>query len=63
MALQLTAPSSVECLKQEGQNSVTFPQKSVIRFQFPARRNMPAVTLTWYDGLKEVPRHRRRPGW
>ncbi len=54
-ALQLGAPSSVECLSQEGKNSLTYPEKSVIRFDFPARGAMPAVTIYWYDGMKGAP--------
>jgi len=55
MALMLGAPTSVECLKQEGKSSFMFPKKSVIRFEFPARGSMPAVKLTWYDGCLEAP--------
>jgi predicted dehydrogenase len=56
MALRLTAPTSVECLKQEGKGKYTFPKKSVIRFDFPARGAMPPLKLFWHDGLKEQPR-------
>ena len=48
------ADSSVECIKKEGTSNFMFPKKSVIRFDFPARGNMPAVKLFWYDGLKET---------
>jgi hypothetical protein len=56
MALKLGAPSSVECIKKEGASSFQFPKASTIRFEFPARGNMPPVTLYWYDGLKEQPK-------
>jgi hypothetical protein len=56
LALKLGAPSSVECLKKEGASSFQFPKASTIRFEFPARGNMPPVTLYWYDGLKEQPK-------
>jgi predicted dehydrogenase len=56
MALRLTAPVSVECVKQEGKGKYTFPQRTVIRFDFPARGAMPAVKLFWYDGLNTQPR-------
>jgi hypothetical protein len=56
MALKLGAPSSVECIKKEGVSSFQFPKASTIRFEFPARGNMPPVTLYWYDGLKEQPK-------
>jgi hypothetical protein len=55
MALKLGAPSSVECIKKEGVSDFMFPKKSVIRFDFPARGNMPPVKLFWYDGLKANP--------
>jgi predicted dehydrogenase len=56
MALRLTAPVSVECMQQEGVSKLTFPKKSVIRFDFPARGSMPSVKLFWHDGQKEQPR-------
>ena len=55
MALMLTAPTSVECVKQEGKGKYTFPQRAVIRFDFPARGSMPPVKVFWHDGLKERP--------
>ncbi|MCX7604712.1 MAG: Gfo/Idh/MocA family oxidoreductase [Bryobacteraceae bacterium] len=58
MALRLSEawPVSVECVKREGVGRYTFPQRTVIRFEFPARGNMPPLTLTWYDSCKEVPK-------
>ena len=56
LALKLGAPSSVECIKKEGVSSFQFPKASTIRFEFPARGNMPPVTLYWHDGLKEQPK-------
>jgi hypothetical protein len=49
MALRLTAPASVECVRKEGPSPIQFPKKTVIRFEFPARGAMPPVTLYWYD--------------
>jgi predicted dehydrogenase len=31
-------------------NTETYPRASVVRWQFPARADMPAVTVIWYDG-------------
>jgi hypothetical protein len=31
-------------------NSETYPVGSIVRYQFPARGNMPPVKLIWYDG-------------
>jgi len=55
MALKLGAPTSVECIKQEGKSKYYYPTKSVIRFDFPARGSMPAVKIFWYDGMDEQP--------
>jgi predicted dehydrogenase len=54
MALMLGAPTSVEVVSQEGKNAHTFPTKSVIRFDFPARKNMPPVKVFWYDGATDA---------
>ena len=56
MALLLSkrAPTSVECIKQEGKNSLTFPLKSTIKFTFPALGSaFPALTLYWHDGIRD----------
>jgi predicted dehydrogenase len=55
MALMLTAPTSVECVKQEGKGKYTFPRQALIRFDFPARGSMPPVKVFWHDGLKSRP--------
>ncbi|RJP24729.1 MAG: gfo/Idh/MocA family oxidoreductase [Candidatus Omnitrophota bacterium] len=55
-ALKLTAPTSVECIEQDTYSQQTYPNKSIIRFEFPARGTMPPVTLTWYDGGLMPPR-------
>ena len=55
MALMLGAPTSVECIMQEGKSSFMFPKKSVIRFDFPQRGNMPPVKIFWHDGMTEPP--------
>lgn len=52
LALQLTAPVSVEVLKQEGKSKWTFPARSVLCYEFPARGNMPPVKLYWYDAAR-----------
>jgi roadblock/LC7 domain-containing protein len=55
LALQLGAPTSVECIHKEGLSDFMFPAKSVLRYDFPARGSMPPVKLFWHDGLKETP--------
>jgi predicted dehydrogenase len=49
-ALKLGYPTSVEVVSQEGANEETGPTKSILRYEFPARGDMPPVTLTWSDG-------------
>jgi hypothetical protein len=56
LALRLGTPTSVEAIKKEGTSSFQFPKASTIKFDFPARGNMPPVTLYWHDGLKEQPK-------
>lgn len=53
-ALKLGAPASVEAV-QEGNSDETGPNWSIVTYQFPARENLPPVTLTWYDGGKTPP--------
>jgi predicted dehydrogenase len=61
MALRLTAPTSVECVLQEGKNNTTYPTKTILRYDFPARGNMPPVKVFWHDGLKEPFTHESAP--
>lgn len=53
MALRLGAPTSVECVQQEGRSDIYFPAKSVVRFDFAARGSMPPVKIFWYDAMRE----------
>jgi Oxidoreductase family, NAD-binding Rossmann fold/Oxidoreductase family, C-terminal alpha/beta domain len=55
LALKLGTPTSVEVVSKEGTSDFMFPKKSVIRYDFPARGNMPPVKLFWHDGLEETP--------
>ncbi len=53
MALRLGSPTTVECISQEDRGDLYFPSKSVVRFDFPARDNMPPVKIFWYDAMRE----------
>jgi predicted dehydrogenase len=53
-ALDLKHPTSIDA-KCEGVKPETAPKWSVITYEFPARSEMPPVTLTWYDGGKLPP--------
>jgi predicted dehydrogenase len=54
MACKLGYPTSVEPEMSE-YNSETYPMWSVIRYEFPARENMPPLKWTWYDGGSDKP--------
>lgn len=65
-ALDLAGPSSVEpmlthdCAFSENvsttiRNDFSFPTASVVRFQYPARGQRPAVDLIWYEGGMRPP--------
>ncbi|MFB3787288.1 MAG: Gfo/Idh/MocA family protein [bacterium] len=53
--LNLDAPVSVEASSTE-MYAETYPQASIIHFQFPARGDQPPVKVTWYDGGLKPPR-------
>lgn len=56
LKLTETGPSSVELVSIEGANADSFPIKSVIRYEFPARKGMDPVTVYWHDGGNLPPR-------
>lgn len=53
-ALQLGLPIAVECVRAEQRSKFTFPARSVLRYDFPARGNMPPVSLYWYDAINNA---------
>ncbi|HOS03993.1 MAG TPA: Gfo/Idh/MocA family oxidoreductase [Candidatus Hydrogenedentes bacterium] len=55
VALKLGVPASVTA-ESSSVNQETAPAWSIIRFEFPARGELPPVTLTWRDGGKVPPR-------
>jgi len=54
-ALDLQYPLSVEA-DPGPYSQETYPTALVVRYEFPARQNLPPVTLTWYDGDRKPPR-------
>ncbi len=54
--LKLGYPNQVEAKSSE-MNKESFPLKSTIRFEFPARENLAPCTLWWYDGGNPKPDH------
>ena len=63
-ALKLQHPVSVEACYanqfpvdfSEYKPVETFPHASIVRYEFPARAEFPALNLTWYDGWLRPPR-------
>jgi predicted dehydrogenase len=53
--LKLEAPVSVEASSSERYEE-TFPQASIVHYNFPSRGDMPPVRFTWYDGGLKPPR-------
>jgi predicted dehydrogenase len=53
-ALKLRYPNTIEA---EGPpiKSETTPEWLIVRYEYPAREDMPAVNLTWYNGGKRPP--------
>jgi predicted dehydrogenase len=47
--LKLSAPVTVEASSTR-HHPETFPEASIVRWEFPARGEMPPVHVTWYDG-------------
>ena len=54
-ALDLKYPTAVEALGGEPRKPESAPSWEIIRYEFPARRDMPELKLTWYDGGKRPP--------
>jgi len=66
-SLDLVYPISVEAHPAKFNNE-TYPEATAVRWEFPARGKLPAVTVTWYDGInrpflpKELEPGRKLPG-
>ena len=53
--LELGLPYEVTMKYADGHNDYFYPFSSTILFKFPARKGMPPVDVTWYDGLDNLP--------
>ncbi|MDR1764398.1 MAG: gfo/Idh/MocA family oxidoreductase, partial [Dysgonamonadaceae bacterium] len=53
--LELGLPYEVNPVKLTGHNDYFYPMSSTILFRFPARKKFPALDLTWYDGVDNLP--------
>ena len=50
--LELDAPESVEVVDTSGPVTEMYPSWSILKFNFPAKGDRPAVNVYWYDGGK-----------
>jgi len=48
-ALQLGVPVSVECIRIEGKSKISIPHRGVVRLDFPARGQMPPVSVYYHE--------------
>lgn len=53
--LDLGLPTEIDPIKLDGHNPFFFPMASTLAFKFPARGEKPPVTITWYDGVNNIP--------
>jgi hypothetical protein len=52
LQLHLAPPTSVECVSVTGQNQWLWPVSSHLRYEFPERGGMPAVTVNVYQNMR-----------
>ena len=52
-ALKVEHPSSIEVEAMRGGSNERYPMGSRVRWDVPARGDMPAVKVYWYEGLKQ----------
>lgn len=48
-ALKLKYPTSIQAVSSLV-NEESYPLASIVKYEFPAREDMPPLTITWYDG-------------
>ena len=53
--LELGLPYEVTMKYAKGHNDFFYPYSSTILFRFAARKGMPPVDITWYDGMDNLP--------
>jgi hypothetical protein len=53
--LELGLPYEVNPLLLKEHNDYFYPKSSTLLFRFAARKKMPALDITWYDGLDNIP--------
>jgi len=53
--LDLGLPEEIIPTRLDGHNTFFFPMETTLEFKFPKRADMPAMTITWYDGQNNIP--------
>jgi len=53
-ALMLGAPTSIESVSQTNPSKITFPDRAVIRLDFPSRGDMPPVKVFYHDSARST---------
>lgn len=53
--LDLGLPYEIDPVYLKDHNPFFFPMSSTLAFKFPKRNEMPAIDITWYDGLDNIP--------
>lgn len=53
--LDLGLPEKITALRRDGVKELIFPLATTIQFDFPARAEDPACSVTWYDGTANRP--------
>ena len=53
--LELGLPYEISTSTLKEHNDYFFPKASTIEFKFAARKDMPAMDITWYDGVDNLP--------
>ena len=54
-ALKLGSPTSVQCLSVNGMDDINWSDNDVIKWDFPARGEMPPVSIYWHHGGSGLP--------
>lgn len=53
--LDLGLPYEVNPAMLDGHNDFFYPQSTTLDFKFPKRKKMPPLTITWKDGMENLP--------
>ena len=53
--LDLGLPYEIDPIYLKDHNPFFFPMSSTLVFKFPERNQMPAMDITWYDGMDNIP--------